>query len=434
MISLVLLFILQALVVGLSIQQLSENRIASRLTHDTESILAAIAFEMDGVVVDGTRVDPIFSRPFSGHYFVVNAPGQRIRSRSLWDQDLVLDPTPGVDRWHAPGPRDQDLLVVERTYVREGIPVTIAVGEDLTPLQGETSRVKMRYGLVWLASLMLLIAVQRWIVASTLRPLQGVREDMAALERGDVGQLRETVPGEVRPLVSAFNHLMSVMTQRVQRSRNAMGNLAHALKTPLTLLMQLADRPDVRALPEVARHLTQETDKIAHLMERELKRARMAGAATPGQRVAFADEIGPLAEALKRVYADKALRIDVVIPPGASFSGDREDLLELFGNLLDNACKWAAGRVLFEVADVTGLVVNVEDDGPGCADGELATLTARGVRADESAPGHGLGLAIAREVADSYGGTLTLGRSERLGGFLARVTLPSRPAATGPAA
>ncbi len=163
---------------------------------------------------------------------------------------------------------------------------------------------------------------------------------------------------------------------------------------------------------------------MRRIVERELKRARLAGSAMPGQRVDLNAEIDALVRTLGQLYADKAPRITSAIAPGATFAGDREDLLELLGNLLDNACKWCTERVSLTVSHAECVAFVVEDDGPGCAPDAIDELTARGYRADESKPGSGLGLAIVRDIVDSYDGSLQFGRSAALGGLRVEVRLP----------
>ena len=428
-VSLVVLLTLLAVGVKLAFEDILNTQMSTRLGHDAESVLNALSIDDMGPLVDPGRMDPIFSRPFSGHYFMVLAGDRRLRSRSLWDQGLEIDfdaasQSPQVVQ----GPQGQTLLVIAHSYKKSGRTVQIAVAEDLTHLQRAVQKAQWRYGIAMLIGLVMLVAVQRWLVGTTLRPLDGVLEDVAALERGEVASLRETVPVEVRPLVTEINRLLTLMTHRVARSRNALGNLAHALKTPLTLLTQMADAPEIAANPALKERLVRETDSIGKLMERELKRARLAGAAAPGQRLDLNEELTGLAAALAAVYREKNLKVVVDLPPDTVFSGDREDVLELFGNLMDNACKWAASTVRVRREMAPGLVLTVEDDGPGAAPEVMDSLTERGTRADETAPGHGLGLAIAREVVESYGGHLELGRSEALGGFMATVRLPNRRA------
>jgi signal transduction histidine kinase len=274
--------------------------------------------------------------------------------------------------------------------------------------------------------------LQRMILQRGLRPLDDTRQDILRLAQGEIRQLNTNIPTEIKPLVGEINRLVHVMTQRLQRSRRALGNLAHALKTPLTILLQLAEHPKVKHQDALCGELGRQTRRIRLLIDRELKRARIAGAAAPGQRVILENEIRDLVDTLKKIYRDKDLGIQCQIPAGSFFTGDRDDLLELLGNLLDNACQWAAHRIRLTVANnAEGLNLRVEDDGPGCPPERLDLLTQRGVRIDESYGGHGLGLAIVADILEHYEGCLHLGRSPDLGGFLAQVEIPNLNAGYG---
>jgi signal transduction histidine kinase len=429
--SLVGLLALQWLVVSTAIRSLTENYVASRLAHDTARVLAMLTFTSDGQpVLPAPRVESVYHQPFSGYYYeVITAKGDALRSRSLWDADLAPPLlAPGqARRVHGMGPKAQRLLVLATGFQKQGHTVTITVAEDLAPLEEEFGQFERRYLLVSFVILVILIAAQQGIVRLGFRPLQRVRQEIARLERGEISQLDEAVPTEVRPLVQEMNRLLAVMEQRLQRSRNALGNLAHALKTPLTLVMQLAGRDELKAVPQVRVQLLEQTETLHHRLEHELRRARLAGAAIPGRRLILADELPALVDVVGRVYPDKRLSIECHIPPQAAFAGDREDVLELLGNLLDNACKWARQRVIVTVQNQPGLAVCIEDDGQGCPPEVLKQLAERGVRIDESITGHGLGLAIVRDIVEQYGGDMGFGRSRQLGGFQVCVTLPSRP-------
>jgi signal transduction histidine kinase len=216
------------------------------------------------------------------------------------------------------------------------------------------------------------------------------------------------------------------MQDRLERSRSALGNLAHALKTPLTVLVQLEDSETVRQQPQLRQQLTEQTGTIRQIIDRQLKRARLAGVSTPGLMFEPGREFEGLVTILKQIYGERGLEIELDIPPDKSFAGDREDMLELFGNLLDNACKWASSRVLVTVSDAPGLEVSVEDDGPGCPPELREQLSQRGRRLDESTAGHGLGLAIVRDIVEYYQGTMEFGQSDKLGGFRVDVALPGK--------
>lgn len=427
-VSLVVLFSLQWLIVSRSIRSLTEGYIESRLRHDSEGLLAALnpMSQTTSPALNQEHVDLIYNRPFSGHYYMIRTGDHLLHSRSLWDYAL---PIPDVSvgetrRLYSPGPAGQHLLLLVNGFKKQDMIVIIAVAEDLSEIETNIRHFQFIYGAVSLAILAVLIIIQRVIIDMGLAPLKEVRRDITSLEKGEINHLREDVPGEIRPLIKEINHLLEMMTEQLQRSRKALGNLAHALKTPLTLLTQLSDREEIRNYPEIRHHLIEYTGTLRNLLERELRRARLAGTPRPGQQIVLETEIRYLLEALKKIYKDKALEMTYSIPPGGIFSGDREDMLELLGNLLDNACKWAQGKVALKIEKDDGISFCIEDDGPGCPAEELERLSQRGVRIDESATGHGLGLAIVRDIVEQYSGEVIFGRSEQLGGFKVCVRLP----------
>jgi signal transduction histidine kinase len=431
-VSLVVLFALQWALVSFSIDYLVGSYVAARLEDDTEGLLSALSVTPQGQGrLDPARINPVFLRPFSGHYYDIAVAGSNqspfsLHSRSLWDEDLPVVRLAGgqTQLSRVAGPQGQRLLLRVSGFEKQGHAVTIAVAEDLSPLRARMRRFQWGYAAVSLFMLLALFALQRWIVTAGLRPLKQVQEDMARLERGEVRRMREDVPTEIAPLVRELNRLLLAITRRMERSRHALGNLAHALKTPLTLLTRLADDPALRANGALRDRLIEHTATLDRLIERELKRARLAGGVTPGRQVVLEDEVHHLIVALQGIHRDKGLDIRTHIPPAAQFSGDREDFLELMGNVLDNACKWARRQVALTVEDGPGLRFRVEDDGPGCPPAFLDELTRRGVRVDESTAGHGLGLAIVRDIVESYGGTIGFDRSATLGGLQASVRLP----------
>jgi signal transduction histidine kinase len=412
-----------------SLHRLAEEFVVTRLEHDMDALLVALDFDKAGSpVLRPGRLNPIFFQPYSGHYYKIRVGSYERRSRSLWDADLAIPPSAAeVASWQfAQGPQDQKLLVLARTFRIQNRDVVIAVSEDFTPLEKGLQHIIIGCLVVAILLLAGLMLLQRMIVRRGLKPLDDTRRDILRLAQGEIRQLDTDIPLEVQPLVAEINRLVYIMTQRLQRSRRAVGNLAHALKTPLTILLQLSEHPKVKHQDALCGELGQQPRRIRLLIDRELKRARIAGAAAPGQRVILENEIKDLIDTLKKIYRDKALSIQYQIPTGSFFSGDRDDLLEVLGNLLDNACQWAVHQVRLTVTDnAEGLGLRVEDDGPGCPPEQLDLLTQRGVRIDESHGGHGLGLAIVADILEHYEGRLHLGCSSELGGFLAEVEIPS---------
>ena len=422
------------LVIGsYSLWRLAEEFVAARLERDMDALLAALSFDEKGhPTLKMGRLSPVFQQPYSGYYYKIQIGTLVLRSRSLWDADLVRLTTSAkrLTRAFVRGPQNQQLLALARDFRVRGHSITIVVAEDFSYLAAGLQKLTVAFMVIALLLLAALIMAQRLIVGRGLQPLEAARRDIQRLEKGEINQLRTDAPIEIRPLVEEINRLLTVMEQRQQRSRHALGNLAHALKAPLTVLTQLAERSAAMGQGELGAELGHQTQQIRSLMERELKRARIAGSATPGQRVTLAREVTDLLDTLGKIYRQKGIASQCRIPPDSWFPGARDDLLELLGNLLDNAFKWTVNTVRLTVIEVGGwLRFTVEDDGPGCSSEQSQLLTRRGVRIDEARAGHGLGLAIVTDIVEQYGGRLRLDRSTELGGFLVEVELPSKDAA-----
>lgn len=426
MLSLVILLGLQWVVVTYAISRLTENQLVDRLQREGESLLASARFDTTGSFhLQDQRLSSIYQRPFSGHYYVVLAGQQKQVSRSLWDSDLNVKVLQAgqQSKLYMAGPERQPLLVVVNGYKKQQQLITIAVAEDLSALQSRMMRFQLIYAAASLAGFILLLFVQRYIVLSSLKPLQLVRENMARLARGESNQVEAADLEEIQPLIDELNKLLIGLERKSRRSRDSLGNLAHSLKTQLTLLNQAAERAEVKAYPEVRASVYAATEAMGQIIERELKRARLVGEVYRGRQVDLHAEIAQLVHTLRLLYQNKAVNITWEVSSSSKFWGDQEDLLEMLGNLLDNACKWCEGRVSLSATGDGAVTFVVEDDGPGCQVSALDELVRRGFRADESKPGSGLGLAIVHDIVESYGGTLIFGRSPVLGGLRVEVRL-----------
>lgn len=424
--SLVVLLGLQWAVMTYAISRLTENQLIDRLQREGESLLASAKFDTAGrLYLQDQRLSSIYQRPFSGHYYVVLSGQQKQVSRSLWDLDLKIRSLQAgqQDKLYISGPEQQPLLVVVNGYKKQQQLITIAVAEDLSALQSRMMRFQWIYAVASLVGLILLLFVQRYIVLTSIKPLQLVRENMARLARGESNQVEATGPEEIQPLIDELNKLLVGFERKSRRSRDALGNLAHALKTQLTLLNQAAELADLKAHPEVRASVYAATDVMGQIIARELKRARLVGEVYRGRQVDLQTEIAQLVHTLRLLYQNKAVNITWEVASNSQFLGDQEDLLEMLGNLLDNACKWCESRVSLSVTGGSAVTFVVEDDGPGCQVSALDELVRRGFRADESKPGSGLGLAIVHDIVESYGGTLIFGRSPVLGGLRVEVRL-----------
>lgn len=427
--SLIALLTLQWLVVTYVINNLIENQLAERLERQGESLLAGIEFDSAGrFLVDTKYVNAIYERPFSGHYYMIQANQQLQASRSLWDADIAFKSlNKGVQtRSYVNGPEQQPLLVVAHGYQKQGHIVTINVAENLAPLKDSMVQFQMLYAGISLLGLGALLLIQRLIVLNALRPLQQVKESIAKLVTGETSQIINNGPEEISPLIEELNRLLSAVQNKTKRSRESLGNLAHALKTKLTLLNQIAERQEINAQPKIRKDIYATTATISQHIERELKKARLIGDIHPMQRVDLTTEVAQLITTLKQIYIGKDVNIAWEIAPNVPFYGDREDLLEMLGNLLDNAWKWCKSNVLLTITKEESIHFIIEDDGPGCAEQSLETLIQRGFRADESKPGSGLGLAIANDIVNSYAGHLIFAESATLGGLRVEIRFPLR--------
>jgi signal transduction histidine kinase len=426
--SVLLLFGLHWIVASQAPRAFTEGYVRTRVAHDGEGLLVGLTFDHGGrPVVDPSYVAPVYNRPYSGHYFWVHMGPIEIRSRSLWDIELE-PPRLGEDPesiWSVTGPAGEPLLVWARRFEKAGRPVIITVAEDLSELEAEVGRFHLIFAGATLGLLIVLILAQRALMRISLKPLDRIRDDCRRLEAGETGQISEDVPVEVRSVVVEINRLLGIQQQRLTRSRQALGNLAHSLKTPLAALHQIANRIRPAADQDLGDELERGLTDIGTIIDRELKRARLAGSPSPGQRFRIFDELRALADTLGKIYAEKDIDLTMRMPRDRIYPGDREDMLELLGNLLDNAYKWAERRVSITARPGPGLRLCIEDDGPGVEASRLTELTGRGSRLDESRAGHGLGLSIATEIVRQYGGELRFGRSRDLGGLQVCLHLPT---------
>jgi signal transduction histidine kinase len=264
------------------------------------------------------------------------------------------------------------------------------------------------------------------MVRHGLSPFNDLRERLAAVRDGRVRRVDGRYPTEVQPLVNDLNALLELRDQAVKRAIAKAGDLAHALKTPLAVLAHEAEVADRAGQTELAGVMRQQVERMRRQVDYHLAHARAAAAgAGPGAHCAVLESAEGLARTLLRLHAGRGPAIDVEVDPAHAVRAGREDLDEMLGNLLDNACKWARSRVTITSASVAAaIIITVDDDGPGLEASMRDSVLQRGVRADEAAPGSGLGLAIVRDLVELYGGSIALGTSPT-GGLQARLQLPS---------
>ena len=390
----------------------------------------------DQLRLTGELSDPRFRRPLSGLYWQIDDPGGgRLRSRSLWDQVLILPPDTIADgevHRHdlAPGPAEPGLVVVERSVVLPdgATPVRLAVGADARLVAEPAAAFARTLGLSLAVLGLALLGAVVVQVAVGLRPLATLRRELAAV-RGGLRKRFATaaVPVEVEPLTQDLNLLLEHSEAVLARARVQAGNLAHALKADLTVLANELHELGPGNVAEAAPRLEERLARMRRHLDHHMARARAAAArGVPGVSTEVTSVVAGLVRTLQRLHAERGLAIEVNLSDGLRFGGEQEDLQEMLGNLMDNACKWAGRRVRVtgQVDGPDALLLAVEDDGPGLPPERRAALPAPGMRLDESIPGTGLGLAVVRDLAELYGGTLRLGEAVP-GGMRAELSLPA---------
>ena len=393
--------------------------LSTDLQRETDALLAALTPAPTGLYLDLRRVSPDYQRPFSGRYFVVQT-SERWRSRSLWDQRLPLD-AEDLHNTLVPGPAGQQLLVRSGTFDKLGEPVRISVAMDYQPLLQAFEQARLwLWGLGGVAVLVSLL-IQQGLLRRALRPLHRARDELAEWHAGQRLVLSDDVPQELLPLVQEVNRLGAQVEQIIQRSRKGVGDLGHALKTPLAVSESLLARSDLEQAGKAA--IAAQLQEIRSQLERALQRSRLAPESQVGKRFNAQQDLHWLIDSLRQIHGER-VRIEHRQPEAQDWPFEREDMLELLGNLLDNACKWAAGQVRLDwQLSAEALWLRVEDDGPGITREDRQKVLRRGTRLDESVTGHGLGLAIVGDLVEVYGGELVLGDSD-LGGLAVRVSLP----------
>jgi signal transduction histidine kinase len=281
------------------------------------------------------------------------------------------------------------------------------------------------HGILTAVAAVACMAIGLAVMRRALVPIEMIRRRLSDVQKGTERRLHGSYPAEVQPLVDDLNSLLTHSEQALARASAKAGDLAHGLKTPLAVLSNEAERLAAGGDPALAATIAQQVALMRRQVDYHLAHARAAASGTAlHTRCPVADSVDGLTRTMLRLHAQRGLTIDARIDPAHAFRGRREDLDEMLGNLLDNACKWTRARVSIESA-VEGdrVIVTIDDDGQGLDSSMRKAVLQRGVRADETSPGSGLGLAIVRELAELYGGSISLGSSPA-GGLRARLELP----------
>jgi signal transduction histidine kinase len=384
-----------------------------------------------------TLGEPVFTIPFSGWYWQLKPLDGSVRplyvSDSLLDQQLDLPSQNGVPpdnsltrRAYAAGPEGQRLRVLEREIRPAGphsTPYSYAVAGDGAEIERDLSEfTRLLIAALALLGLGLLVATY-FQVRFGLSPLSGIRKNLAAIRSGQAEKLEGELPYEIRPLQQELNALIQSNREIVDRARTHVGNLAHALKTPLSVISNEARTQQGPLAAKVVEQAEVMRTQITH----HLDRARVAARSSVIGDVTDVDQVMQgLKRALDRIHEERGLDLEVEATPGLKFQGEKQDFEEMVGNLLDNACKWASSQVKASARPAEGkrrFVVVIDDDGPGLTEDQRKKAVKRGQRIDESKPGSGLGLSIVADLAHLYKGRFELEPSPE-GGLRAKLELP----------
>lgn len=425
-----------------------ERQLASELAVHMSQLVAALPLDdQEKPVFRFEPTDPRFLKPLSGLYWQVDrlAPGGVVdvavfHSRSLWDEVLQLPEgqVASVEGRLDPivGPDGIALLARVRVVTPPGgvaaYRLVVAADRSLLDQPMARFRLMLAISLGLLALGMTLAAIMQVVVG--LKPLSALRNALAGVREGHQSRIEGVFPQEIQPLVDEFNQVLQNNQQIVQRARTHAGNLAHALKTPLSVLANAVRQDDSL----LGRQVSEQVAVAQRHVDYHLARARAAAAVrAPGVSTPALPVIQGLTRVLLKVYAGKGVQIDLnVSPENLSFRVESQDVQEMLGNLMDNACKWADRQVSVTVqpaitgeAEAGSVCVRVEDDGPGLPEAQRQMIFDRGVRLDERMPGSGLGLDIVRDLVQTYGGKVQAGPSAA-GGLAITLVLPGNADAT----
>jgi signal transduction histidine kinase len=434
---------------GIIIYRLYRDDVQASFDGQLQKLVNAITVDSMGSaegppVAPANLYEPLFEVTHSGWYWQIaplDAPGaQKLVSASLATASLPSPAAKGIApdasgaRWMtAKGPKGEPLRLVEVIDTLGHEPdkprysIIVAGPQDWLDHLVANFRYRLTTALA-LAGLGL-VAVTLFQVRFGLLPLRQIEGGLAAIRSGAATTLEGELPAEIEPLQSELNALIHSNQEIVERARTQVGNLAHALKTPLAVITNEARGERSGLGAKVAEQAEIMSQSVKHYLDRARMAARVGviGRVTPVKPV-----VEPLVRALQRIHQEKGVEITVDCPPDARFQGERQDLEEMLGNLLDNACKWARHAVLFsvEVSPETGrarrrrLAITVADDGPGLTEEQRARIGKRGLRLDETKPGSGLGLAIVMDLAQSYRGSCELAQGPK-GGLAVHLELPA---------
>lgn len=434
-------------IAGLIIYQLYRDDLQASFDARLEKLVNSIAIDSMGAangqpIAPKNRYEPLFEDPRSGWYWQIKPlaeeSGPTLRSVSLGEFPIVLPieknvkPDDDGARWmNAVGPDREGIRMVEvidgPDPLGKGARYSVIVAGPIDWLDSRLANFMTRLSIALFLTGVGLVTVTLFQVRFGLLPLRRIEQGLAEVRSGRAEKLEGELPAEIEPLQQELNALIESNQEIIERARTQVGNLAHALKTPLAVITNEAREDKSPLGTKVAEQAAIMRDQVTHYLDRARVAARVnvIGRATPVREV-----LEPLSRALERIHRDRKISVAIDCPPELRFAGERQDLEEILGNVSDNACKWAGSRVSIKVTpgpQKTGrprISLLIDDDGPGLSAEQRARIGKRGVRLDETKPGSGLGLSIVTDLVHSYRGSLELSPSP-LGGLRVEIALPS---------
>lgn len=398
---------------GLLLNQLARNFLADRLQQESELVVRRLG--TDGPTVLSLPPDASPADTFH-HFYLLRTDGRVYSTYDALESLPVERAAEGAQlvQW-----RDHRLLLWRTRFSLDGKPATLTVGEDFAGIERGLTRLHWWIGAAAVALLLLLVLLNLFAVNRALRPFGRLSRQLIELQRGERRRLDIKTVSELKAPIAQLNTLLDEHERRQQRSRESLANFSHAIRTPLTAVMQALRSK--RALDDTRRtRILERLDDIDEKLESELRHSRIAGQSTGQQHTGMA-EVTSMLEMFRTLYPDRVFILDDTAIVDFRMPLERQDGMEMLGIVLDNAGKWARQRVELTLL-AAPCRLRLEDDGPGVPDTMLERLGQRGVRLDEQYRGHGLGLSILAQLAERYGGRVTYDRS-RLGGLRVEITL-----------
>jgi len=400
----------------------TQSALRDKLTSQLYSLMAAAEVDDSGILMPSSELDALLGLPSSGVYAFITS----VENNILWKSSSSLGATPPQPISLQTGEKKfSKIIVSNKAYFAlaygvnwatqtGSIPLTFNLITDLSSFNKQINQYRKTLWGWLLAMALLLLISQAVILRWGLSPLRKVGVELNLIEAGEQEKIEDTYPQEIDRLTTNINSLLLQERQQKSRYRNALGDLAHSLKTPLAVLQSSTSG-------QKKDNLQEQINRMNAIVEYQLQRAATAGSSSLGKSVNVSVILNRMLESLQKVYRDKPVVLNMNIDETLLFKGDEGDLMELLGNLLDNAFKWASQRIDIDVQKQDEkLLISVSDDGPGIAPQQANELLKRGVRADQTAAGHGIGLSIVGNIIDAYKGEIHIGKSTAGG---ARISL-----------